>query len=256
MRIAAPGLARTIAVLGLAVALVTGCTVEGKAAPALNLKPRPLTGETIKRVLLDDAALERILDQPFRADVDLQPWFGGPDQLRHAFGSVTPGECAGVTTVAEESAYKSTDMRAVAGETWSSWGATVKVINVAEGVIALPTVADAHALFGKLTEQWRRCDGAKVTLRGPRLTFFDAISAVRVANSVLAATVSMTSDQPGTTGPPLPEARAIGVRVNCLVEVKIAFYSTRRPSDRGSGDVDTSAIDIAHIMMDKISALS
>lgn len=104
--------------------------------------------------------------------------------------------------------------------------------------------------------QWHNCDGANLTLQDPKLTFLDNTSAVRIANSVLAATITVSSNRPGTTGPPLPEARAIGVRRNCLVDVQVAFFSTRRPSDEGSGDLNTSAIDIAHIMMDKISSLT
>src|SRR5262245_52030520 len=117
-----------VVLLLITAALASGCTVGGEARPAPNLKPRPLTGETIKQVLLDDTALSRILDQSFRDDTELQPWFGGPDQLRHAYGSVTPADCAGVITPMEKTAYQSADVPAVTGQTWSSWGAKVKVI--------------------------------------------------------------------------------------------------------------------------------
>ncbi|MDT5145915.1 MAG: hypothetical protein QOC58_560, partial [Mycobacterium sp.] len=43
--------------------LAAGCggVVDGTAKPAPNLKPRPLTGQTVQRALLDDATLSRML---------------------------------------------------------------------------------------------------------------------------------------------------------------------------------------------------
>jgi hypothetical protein len=53
-----------------------------------------------------------------------------------------------------------------------------------------------------------------------------------------------------------PQARAVGVRFNCIVEVEVVFFGDRRASDPGSASPDTSAVDIAHAMMDKVSELS
>jgi hypothetical protein len=44
--------------------------------------------------------------------------------------------------------------------------------------------------------------------------------------------------------------------LNCLVEVEVVFFGERRPSDPGSADVNTSGIDVARAMMDKVSSLS
>jgi hypothetical protein len=41
-----------------------------------------------------------------------------------------------------------------------------------------------------------------------------------------------------------------------LVEVQVVFFGDRRSSDPGSANPDTSAIDIAHAMMDKVSEAS
>lgn len=242
------------------VAVVSGCTsvIAGNVRPAPGLKPRPLTGETIKRVLLDDAALSRILDQPLTTKSDLPPRFGGPEKLQQNFGAVSPAECVGVTLMLAHGAYRSGPVKNVARETW--WNAATQpatVIDVSEGVVALPTAADATALFATFSQQWDRCNGATVTISSGSVAFADQISDVRVVNSVLAATVSIQTRLAGspTTGA-RPEARALGVRGNCLVEVEVAFFSTRNPSDQGTGDVNTSAIDIAHAMMDKVSALS
>jgi hypothetical protein len=46
------------------------------------------------------------------------------------------------------------------------------------------------------------------------------------------------------------------VRDNCLVEVEVNFFNTSNPSHQESDDMNTSALDIAHAMMDKVSDLS
>lgn len=243
-------------VIPVVVVLATGCTggIEGTARPAPGLQPHPILGETIKQVLLDDAALGKILNQHFKGDAHLPPRFGGPEKLQTGFGVITPVECAGVSTMTVRSAYSSFDVKNVARETWWNAGDPAKVISVAEAVVALPTAVDANALFAKFSDQWDGCNGKTVTVEGSGLNFSDEVSDVRVANSVLAATVSVQLS--GSPTGKRPEARAIGVRGNCLVEVEVTFFSTQSPSDQGSGDPHTSAIDIAHIMMDKISALS
>jgi hypothetical protein len=235
--------------------LAAGCTVaiDGKARPAPNLAPRPLTGQTVQQVLLDDAALSRILQQPFKADAGTPPWSGGMDMLRHPFDSASPADCVGVAVLLEKSAYQSGNVKDVAGESWEQDGGPARVISVLEGVVALPTAAEAGALFAKFSAQWNHCDGATLTLPAGTITFSNRITDVRIADSVVAATVSIQAD---SYGDPMPDARAIGVRANCLAEVEVTFYSTPSPSDRGSGDPHTSAVEIAHAMMDKVSALS
>jgi len=242
-----------------ALTLATGCTsvVTGTVRPAVGLKPRPVTGQTVKRVLLDEAALSKLLDQSFTAKSELPPRFGGPETLQRAFGLVTPEDCVGVVTMLEKRAYRSAQIENVARETWWNARGLAKVIDVAEGVVALSTASEAAALFAKFSAQWERCDGTTVTLDAGKIVFSDKVSEVRVTNSVLAATLSIATRMPGApSSGSRPVARAIGVRGNCLVEVDVAFFSTRRPSDRGTGDLDTTAIDIAHAMMEKVSALS
>jgi hypothetical protein len=64
-----PGLAWTGALLSIGL-LASGWSVVvgGKAQPAPSLTPRSLTGQSIKRELLGDTALSRILNQPFKID--------------------------------------------------------------------------------------------------------------------------------------------------------------------------------------------
>jgi hypothetical protein len=236
-------------------ALAVGCggIVDGTAKPAPNLKPRPLTGETVRQVLLDDAALSRMLSQPFVGRTP--PTFGGPDKLNDR--SVSPADCLGVTAMLQKGVYQSADVKDVASESWWNNGEPAQVISVMEGVVTLPTAAQAEALFAKFSQQWRQCKGTTTTEQnGPIKTTTD-IGDVRVANSLVAVTNTATSVLPNM--PPLqpaPKARALGVRLNCLVEVEVVFFGDRRPSDPGSANPDTSAVDVAHAMMDKVSALS
>ena len=245
-----------VALLLVAMLTAAGCAavIDGAARPAPGIKPRPVVGETIKQVLLGQAALSRLLDQPFSADPRLPPRYGGPEKLLHGFGSVSPAECAGVPTMIGRSVYPSANVKNVARETWWNAGGPAKVISVAEATVAMRDTADADELFARFSRQWDACDGETVTITGSGLRLVDDIADVRVAYSVLAATVFVQSS--GPVRGRRPEARAIGVRVNCLVEVEVAFFSAQGSSDRGSGDPRTSAIGIARAMMDKISALS
>ncbi|KKC03417.1 sensor domain-containing protein [Mycobacterium nebraskense] len=255
---------RTVLTCLLAIALGTGCTVAGTARPAPGLKPHPVTGQPVKKVLLDDGELSKLLGQSFGAKTELPARFGGPEVLPPAFGAVSPLNCVGVTSMMVKNAYQSGDVKNAARETWWNMRGPAKVISVAEGVVALSSTAGATALFQQFSQQWRDCDGTIVTIGRPSIitdrpsiVFLDTISDVRVADSVVAATLSIDTQLPGipSTGP-RPEARAIGVRGNCLVEVDVAFFGSTSPSDQGSGDVHRTAIDIAHALMDKVSALS
>jgi hypothetical protein len=246
------GIHGLVAIPLLSVLLATGChvTTGGKARPVPNL----LTGSTIKQVLLDGTELSKLLNQPFKASANLPPVFGGSEKLGDSFGSASPAECVGVVYMTQKGAYQSADVRNIARESWWHDGQSVNVDNVDESVVSLPTAANAQALFAKFAAQWKECDGKTLTL--PSGTFVQyAITQVRVANSVVAATVSLGPEEHSILAS-VPEARAVGVRGNCLVEVDVSFFGNTYPSDQGTADINTSAIDIAHIMMDKISELS
>ena len=239
-------------------ALAAGCggVVAGTAKPAPNLKPRPLTGEIVRQVLVDGTTLSQMLNQPFVSRKP--PEFGGPDTL---YTSLPPADCLGVTAMLQKSVYQSgpqpAQVKDVASESWWNNGDPAQVISVIEGVVTLPSAAQAEALFATFSNQWQQCNGTTTTEQNGPISTTNAISDVRVANFVVAATNTATSVLPNMPAlRPTPQARAIGVRLNCLVEAEVVFFGERRPSDPGSAKVDTSAIDIAHVMMDKVSALS
>jgi hypothetical protein len=245
------------AAFAMVAALAAGCgpVVSGTVKPAPNLKPRPVTGASVKQVPLDDAALSQMLDQPFVGR--LPPEFGGPDKLYQSESQVSPSDCLGVTAMLQKSVYASADVTDFASESWWNNGDPAQVISVMEGVVALPTGAQAEALFAKFSKQWRQCSGATTTQQAGPISTTNAIGDIRETDTVIAATNTATSALPNM--PPLrptPQARALGVRLNCIVEVEVVFFGDRRPSDPGSAKLDSSGIDIANAMMDKVSALS
>ncbi len=250
------GLARAVALLSIGL-LAAGCTVTvgGSARPAANSTPRLLTGRTIEQVLLGDKSLSRILNQSFQIDHRFPPRFGGPETLQND-GSASPVDCLGVAVMLQQSVYQSGSVKDVAVETWRHAAMSAEVTSVKEAVVSLPTAADANALFARFSHQWQKCDGTTLPLPDDMLRLKAKITNVQVATSALAATVSIGFAVPGSDSASIPEGRAIGVRDNCLVEVEVDFFNTSNPSHEESADVKATALHIAQIMMDKVSALS
>lgn len=242
------------AVVVLVVAgVVAWLVVPGKSDDSVS---GGVTGEAVKQILLDGAELTKLLDQPFKPTGP--PIYGGFHEMENPS---TAGDCTGVTNVAPQRVYSSADVQSYARETWvdatpgdpDSNRPSAKVMFVAESVVALPSAADAQALFATFAEQWKRCDGQAVDqadvngpphLRGTEIH----ISDVRVTDSVLAASIAMDGR------PQAPDARAIGVQGNCLVGILIAFTGVAHAT--GSGDPATSSIDAVRMMMDKVVKLS
>ena len=241
-----------------AFAVGCGSVVDGTAKPAPNLKPRLLTRTTVKQVPLDGAALSRMLNQPFVARQP--PQAGGANKLFEPENQVEPADCRGVTAMLLKSVYESAEVTGFVYESWWNNGDPAQVISVMEGVVTLPSAAQAEELFAKFSQQWQKCNGTTTTEQTGPINTTNAISDIRVADAsktIVAATNTATSVLPNM--PPLlptPQARAIGVRLNCLVEVEVVFFGDRHPSDPGSATPDTSAVDVAHAMMDKVSSLS
>lgn len=237
-------------------ALAAGCggVVSGTAKPAPNLKPRPLSGATVQQVLLDGPTLSRMLNQPFVARDPAQ--VGGPEKA-------LPGRPVGVAERlpgrdgdAAEERLPAADVRDVAAESWWNNGEPAQVITVMEGVVTLPSAAQAQALFAQFSRQWQQCNGMTTSEQSGPISTTNVISDVRATDTAVAATKTATAVLPNMPAlRPTPQGRALGVRSNCLVEVEVVFFGGRRSSDPGSADLNTSALDIAHAMMDRVSAL-
>ncbi|MHC9293860.1 sensor domain-containing protein [Mycobacterium sp. LTG2003] len=248
--------------LGLLMAtlvLATGCTrmVDGAVEPAPDLAPKPLTGQNVAQALPEMDELTDILEQQLKEDTYVDPRSGGLDDMPDGLATesdASPHDCVGAVTPMQRSTYESAAVTDIAGEQWEGDEPGGAVLAAEAGVVALDSVASANELFDAFAEQWQDCEGTTVTIVKEQVRggyFTDTVSDVRVEDSIVAATVDFGHTIDGSSS---PVARALGVRANCLVEVDVAFFSN--PSSRKGGDVETSAIEIARLMMDKISELS
>ena len=250
-RLAAATACAVVAVLSV------GCSsvVAGTAKPARNLKPRPLSGRTVEHVLLDGKVLARMLGQPFVARQPAK--FGGADRLDEREVPVESADCLGVSAMLQKSVYGSADVQNVASVSWWNDGDPAQVISVMEGVVAFPSADRAQALFATFPEQWQRCKGRTTTEETGPISTTTEIGEVQSLDSVVAVTNTATATLPNMPAlQPTPQARAVGVRMNCIVEVEIVFFGDRQPTDPGSADPDSSAVDVARAMMEKVSHLS
>jgi PknH-like extracellular domain len=259
MTVVRVGLARAVwAVALLSIGLLaTGCTVVtgGKAQAPPGLGHRSLSGQTIRRVLLGDETLSRILQEPFIIDRRLPPRFGGPEALQD-LGSGLSVDCLGVAEMLHQSVYRSGQVNDVAVENWRHAFRSAKLTGVKEGVVSLPTAADANALFSRFAQQWQRCDGQTLLIPDPVLRLKATITNVQVAPTVLAGTVSIAFASSSSDTLPILAGRAIGVRGNCLVEVEVDFFNASSRSMQGSSVTNATAFDIVQAMMDRVSELS
>jgi PknH-like extracellular domain len=250
-------MARVAALMAI-VTLAAGCSVAvgGVARPVSNVAARSVGGRTIKRVLLGKSALSRIVRQPLTIDPRYPPIFGGPRALA-GDKSPWPDDCIGVAVMLDHSVYQDSNVEDVALATWRPTADSAAVTGVKEGIISLVTAADAQGLFVKFSRQWQRCEGKAVPLSGGAFRLRAKVDNVQIATSVLAATISIELDSPNPLlQVAVPAGRAIGVRDNCLVEVEVDFGNGSNPSTPQPGDISTSALDIAQVMRDKVSALS
>jgi cytoskeletal protein RodZ len=132
--------------------------------------PPPVTRDAIAGVLLNGEDFGKILGEPFEPAPTQPAKIGGLDEMPNGLpteADASPHECVAATSIAQRSTYQSANVTAYAAEDWQTDGGDA-VIAVYEAVVALPTAADAQALFSSLSEQWRRCEGQTVTvLAGP-----------------------------------------------------------------------------------------
>lgn len=240
---------RRCAVVVLTVLLATGCakTVDGAARPASNP-----TQTHDKQLLLDGETLGNLLAQPFKKHPTWGPHHGGREKLGTNQDNATPAPCIGVAFASAAIAYASVPVLEVETVMWAAPYQPVRVDDVQEGVVSLPTPQDAAAAFAKFTAQWQACDGTTVTSEYVKPHGVRAISDVRVADSVVAASVLGTSG-PHAVDYPQPVARALGVRGNHLVEVAVEFIGNGDPANQGNADMKTSGIQIAHAIMDRLA---
>jgi hypothetical protein len=228
--------------------LLAGCTnvVNGSMRPAAGLAPHPILGSSVSQVLLDGAELSRTFGQGFVVDPNQPSATGGRELLRG--NAMTPPQCGGVATMLISDGYAGSYVRDVAVGNWLYSGPNPAVIMVHEAVVGMPTNSAANDTFTAMAQQWGRCDDASTTIGGDA-NFTFHVGHIEHKDSVLSAPVDQISSYMT-----LAQGRAIGVRVNCIVEVEIVYYG-RDDRDSPSHQTPTAA-NVAHLLMDKISALT
>lgn len=247
---------RTVARGALAVLALTtltlgvGCSrvVDGRVRAAPGLAPNPVVGSAVRQVALNDAELSKLFGLSFRSDPAYPPQFGNGEDLPNGWGAATPAECIGTVVGGQRAAYRDYTVKDIVHEFWDGTGADdSQLTSVAEAVVALGSAADAESAFAKFAENWRHCDGVTVTRNdGDNLPATGEISAVSTGDTVLTAVVQTTLEgEPG-----LRVTRALGVRVNCLIDVDV-FVDSGDPA--GSTD---RAVQMVRAMMDKVSGLA
>ncbi|WP_442932197.1 sensor domain-containing protein [Mycobacterium sp. 050134] len=157
----------------------------------------------------------------------------------------------------EQTAYQSSNVRGVAVEAWHHAAKSASVTAVKEGIVSLPTAAEANALFADFSKQWQTCEGKTQPLQDSVFRLKAKITQVRATGTVLGATVLVGFDSEDPDSDSIPEERAVGVRGNCLVEVEVDLFNAVQstPGDGESG-ADTGATEIAQRMMDNVDALN
>lgn len=240
----------------MAVMVSAGCshTVAGNVVAAPDLARRPLSAEAIQQVPLEGAELARILGQNLmRHDA---PAAGGLDQLFDAKAVVSPADCAGLAEVLQKSVYQSAEVKGFAAQTWLTNGEPGKVMLVEQGVVALPTAAQADALFGKFAQQWQGCAGGTVTeVSGPVITT-NSVGDVQATDDLVTTTITQRVNAPDMpTLLPNKLSRAIGLALNCIIETQVVFFTGRHASDPGTADPDTSGAELVQAMRRKIDTL-
>lgn len=222
--------------------LTASCSgvVAGAAHPTPNLKPRPLTGVTIQEVMLSDTELSRSFGQKFRIGEPVR--FGGPPELLWGWLGTAQSDCSGLSHILIGEVYTNAQVVNVTHEQWTDDVTAEQqlptVLDLDEGVVALPTMGAADALFSKFRAQWSRCGGARIE---SGIGYHDEVGEVHADASTVEATVTVVD--PDTR---LRRSRAVGVRNNCIVEVAVTYFLETAPAP------GHSASDVARQMLNKI----
>lgn len=218
------------------------------------------SGHSIKDYLLTGPELGELFDQSFD-DLPRSSSAGGFDKMPDASNpkaGAQPLDCVGPVAPADRNGYRSAEVTDFASQTWPNRPGMLdqRVMTVTEAVTTLPSVEAAEALIEQLTQTWKRCEGQTVTFWGTRppgdgyLTH--KITEVRTDGPVLAATILFgRTESPYTT----PQARAVIVKDNYVIETEVAFYDDDNATRHGTADPQGSGIAVATAIADKIDKI-
>ncbi len=198
--------------------LATSCanTVEGTPDAAQGQAPTSTSTSAqtdtawIASMLPDATELSRTLGaRP--PSYDIEPLVGDATDLRNTIigSDVTEPQCVGVVAPLETRTFETAPVSAVAYVTLPE--ATV-------GVVSLSSDTDARSLFSAFAEQWQQCNGKTVVKSDGVGTYDNEISRVDATDSVLSATVTMSTP---STGMRTQTQRTLGVAEDCIVDVEV-----------------------------------
>ncbi len=181
-------------------------------------------------------------------DASGSPMRGGIDALPNGIRDesvASPIRCLGSVMPFMRVVYESGDVRAVAWQQFSRFGAGATVSSVDAGVVGFRTDAEAQRMFDAFVTQWRGCQGATVTTHIPVGDLYATVTDVRADGPILSATILT-----GETGDAarFPTERAVGVAGRYIVDVDAAVTASA-PAER----VATGrAVRLATAMLDKV----
>ena len=228
----------------LGIVLLVGCSTQsdGTSAPENSKSSTESTNIQVQEpyawltsVLPTDSELSEALG--YSVTIDGPPKVRNGARLRNTFagsGDVSERDCIGVVSPLETDAYGSAHLAAV---TFSSESAATY------GAAIFDSPRSAEETFKRFAEQWRLCDGRTVVKPFGGVDMRDAISDVRLADRVLSAAITVTSDE----GSPVVVGRALGVSQDCMVEVELVYDD---PANRGLAA--ERAIRLAEAMLSRV----
>ena len=172
-----------------------------------------------------------------------------PDGIRTS-SDASEIQCLGVTSPLMKKVYENSPVRAVAYYSWDNWDLGLSGhFMVRAGAVALTSPPDARALFDTFVKQWKQCQGTTMVLyqAGGGADRLHEMTNIRATDTMLSAIVMSSS--PATHTAASPDERALGIAMNCIVDVEVSDSSWRT----GDPMPENRAVKIAEAMLERIS---
>ena len=180
------------------------------------------------------------------------PAVGGLDVLPNGIRDSTtarPIDCLGPVAPFMRVVYEQADVRGVAWQQFSNYGAQEVVSSSDTGVIEFSSDAEAQRVFTAFVAQWKACDGTTVTTythNADNAELYGKVTDTTVVGPVLSATIINGDNQQNA---PFPTERAVGITADCIVDVDVAV-TDGKPAEQPSG---RRAVTLAMVMLDKLA---
>lgn len=186
----------------------------------------------------DDAST--VFGGTFRQDQG--PVTGGRGKMADLASDPSPPECASTLQLALRSSYEHHAVKGFALGSWDGEGGTTSA--VADAVIELSSVDEAHSAFDEFRQLWHQCAGQSVTLAdadAEGISRYD-VTASSTTGNVVVAHLKSTSSSAGRI------TRAIGVHRNFLVEMDCSNWI----DSADASELEQQTIDAVNTIVSKI----